>query len=170
MQALSSDDSGYCLPGTKPTPHALHRSPQALLLCAPRSRDLRFQMRRLHHKETRALSCDDWGLFVRARSHVGPHEVNESVHWRDTGASANSRGWGGPGSQQEPGLVPALQATCTRVLFLFLSGLEPNKPGHPGGRDRAPPPKTLTRAAFLGLTKIPYPSCQTGPERVWLTL
>lgn len=129
-----------------------------------------FQMRRLNHKETRALSCDDWGLFVKARSHMGPQEVNESVHWRDTGASANSRGWEGPGSQQEAGLVPARQATCTHVLFLFLSGLEPNKAGHPGGRDRAPPPKTLTRAALLGLTKIPHPSCQTGPERVWLTL
>lgn len=68
--------------------------------------------------------------------------------------------------------MPALQATCTRVLFLFLFGLEPNKPGRgvPGGRDRTPPPKTLTRVAFLGLTKIPHPSCQLGPERVWLTL
>lgn len=92
-----------------------------------------FQMRRPNHKEIGALSCDGWVcLRVRARSHRGLREVNEGVYWEGTGLVP---GWGGPECQQEPGQVPALQATCTRTLFFFLPGLEPDKPSHPGGQD-----------------------------------
>lgn len=71
-----------------------------------------------------------------------PHKVNEGVHWEDTGPLPIPGRGGGPEHQQEPELVPALQATRTGVLFFFLSGLEPNIPGHPGGQDRTPRSKS----------------------------
>lgn len=52
-----------------------------------------FQMRRLNDKEIRALSWDIWGLFVRTRTPLELHEVNEGVHWEDMGSSANSEGF-----------------------------------------------------------------------------
>ena len=75
-----------------------------------------------------------------------------------------------PESRREPELVPALWATGTADVFLFLSAHEPNKPGRPGGQDRTAQSKSLAQEVHAGLAKIPYPSCQMGPERARLTL